>query len=115
MYKDKERQKEANRLAAQRKRDKQKAEGMTETEGVTQKGMTNQGMTQEPVVIPARPENYGQPDCECQQCKTNRAKGNRHIINHGPWRPAAELRDNEINRVSLPGDVDYEGACVELT
>jgi len=37
MYKDAEKQKEANRLAAQRRRDKAK--------GMTQEGMTGQGMT----------------------------------------------------------------------
>jgi len=27
------------------------------------------------------------------------------------YKPAKELADNEINRVSLPGDCDYDGVC----
>ena len=47
MYKDTDKQKEANRIAAQKRRDKTKGtrEGMTIEEGMTPKGMTNQGMT----------------------------------------------------------------------
>jgi hypothetical protein len=51
--------------------------------------------------------NYGQPDCECQHCQTNRASGNRHTINHGVYKKAHELAPNELNRVALPGDPDY--------
>lgn len=47
MYKSKEEQKEANRLASQRRRDKQK--GMTQ--GMTKEGMTEQGMTQYPALL----------------------------------------------------------------
>ena len=49
MYKDKDKQKEANRLAAQKRRNKSKGmtEGMTIEQGMTPKGMTNQGMTRE--------------------------------------------------------------------
>ena len=43
MYKDKDRQKEANRLAKQRQR----------TKGMTQEGMTGQGMTEGNTVYPA--------------------------------------------------------------
>ena len=44
MYKDKEQQKEANRLASQRRRDKSK--------GMTREGMTEQGMTQGCILEP---------------------------------------------------------------
>jgi len=50
-------------------------------------------------------------DCTCMHCQTNRANGSRHSINHGPWKSAGELAANELNRVPLFGDVDYEG-CV---
>ena len=53
--------------------------------------------------------NFGQPDCECMHCRQNRRQGNHHIINHGPYKPASALSQKELNRVSLPGDVDYVG------
>ena len=55
----------------------------------------------------AKPGNFGQPDCECKDCLCNKYSGNKHVINHGAWKPAGELGENEINRVALPGDVDY--------
>lgn len=54
-----------------------------------------------------RPAHYGQLDCECRMCKTNRAHGGKHTINHGPYKTVAQLGTGEFNRVSLPGDVDY--------
>lgn len=53
--------------------------------------------------------NYGQPNCECQHCINNRANGSKHTLNHGAWKTAADLGDQELNRVSLPGDADYAG------
>lgn len=53
------------------------------------------------------PANYGLEDCDCQMCRANRLTGNKKIVNHGEYKPIAELADNEINRVTLPGDVDY--------
>jgi len=29
-------------------------------------------------------------------------------LNHGRYKAFSELADNEVNRVSLPGDVDYK-------
>jgi hypothetical protein len=53
--------------------------------------------------------NYGQPDCECKHCQNHRAnKGSKLTLNHGKYKTAKELADNEINRVSLPGDADYK-------
>ncbi len=57
--------------------------------------------------------NYGQPDCDCQHCQTNRANGNKHVISHGRYKPARELADKELNRVPLPGDPNYKGCCYE--
>jgi len=55
------------------------------------------------------PANYGQPDCECRHCANNRAQNNRLLINHGPYKTAAELKSNEVNRQTMSGDADYEG------
>lgn len=55
-----------------------------------------------------RPDNYGQQDCQCQHCQANRRNGSSHTINHGPYKTAAELGPHELNRVTLPGDSDYE-------
>ncbi len=64
----------------------------------------------DPVALPA---NFGQPDCECKHCRNNRANGSKHRINHGPYKTAGELADNELNRVTFPSDPDYkhEGIC----
>jgi len=105
VYKDKGKQKEANKAAAQRRRDKTK--GMTPA--VTPKpNVIPNSHTQN--VIP----NYGQPGCECMHCKHNRANGSRHILNHGPHKPAHLLGQDELNRVSLPGDPDYDGTAQHL-
>jgi hypothetical protein len=110
MYKDREKQKEANRLAAQKRRDKVK--GMTlDAEKVHE--------TSYPDVIP-EPYNgpdirkagvdpyqtipgYGTLSCQCQHCKQNKGK---YILNHGPIKH--NLGPMEVNRVALPGDPDYE-------
>jgi len=56
-----------------------------------------------------KPANYGQPDCQCMHCQQNRSQppARQKILNHGPYKAAPELADNEINRVSLSGDIDY--------
>ncbi len=58
--------------------------------------------------------NYGQSDCECRHCQTNRANGNKHTINHGPYKTAGQLAERELNRVSLPGDPDHAGVCLTV-
>ena len=58
-----------------------------------------------------QPANFGQPDCDCKHCQQHRAtKGSKLTLNHGAHKTANELGEHEINRVSLPGDVDYIGA-----
>ena len=104
-YLDKDKQKEANRLAAKLYR-------LNKRKGMTQQGMTQQGMTEgmtEPVSNTLRPANYGQPDCECRHCQNNRKQNNRLLINHGPYKTAVQLKSNEVNRQAMPGDADYEG------
>lgn len=59
-----------------------------------------------------KPTNFGQPNCECKQCESNRNTGNRHTLNHGAWKSFKELASGELNRVALPGDVDYAGVAV---
>ena len=78
-------------------------------------GITEQEFTEKvseiydvPVKLPA---NFGQPNCECMHCQSKRVNKSKNIINHGPVKTAAQLGPNEINRVSLPGDVDYRGVC----
>ena len=125
MYKDRNKQKEANRQAQARRRQ----QGMTKrgmTEGVT-------GVTLPQVVIEelspeihmaindecnkrafkslAMPANFGQDDCTCRHCQNNRAKGSPHTLNHGAHKLAKALSKKELNRVTLPGDVDYKGAA----
>ncbi len=54
-----------------------------------------------------KPANYGQPGCQCQHCQSIRINKSKVVLNHGAYKPAKELDKNELNRVSLPGDVDY--------
>jgi hypothetical protein len=55
------------------------------------------------------PANFGQADCACRHCRANRANGSKLEINHGPYKGCKDLIKGEVNRVALPGDVDYEG------
>ena len=93
MYKDKEKQREANRLAKQRQRSK----------GMTSAGYDTVGMTSKDM-----PANYGQQGCECKHCQQSRSNKSKLVINHGDYKPANELAANEVNRVSMPGDSDYD-------
>ncbi len=56
--------------------------------------------------------NFGESDCACKMCETNRLSSSKHIINHGAWKPLGKLGKTELNRVSLPGDVDYKGVAI---
>ena len=69
--------------------------------------VTNTGYT--PVTLPL---NYGLPDCQCRHCINNRSRPDKeqYTINHGAYKSIEKLGYNEINRVSLPGDVDYATA-----
>ena len=100
-YKDKDRQREAVRQAVAKSR----AKGITE--GITSEGITHT-IDIEPV-IPNMPANYGTDTCTCRHCQNNRAQGMRLTINHGPYKTAVELKGNEVNRQTMPGDADYEG------
>ena len=45
------------------------------------------------------------------QHEQNCAARGVNTCNTGPYKPAHELGQREVNRVSLPGDVDYHGVC----
>lgn len=57
-----------------------------------------------------KPDNFGEEDCCCQHCATNKSNGNKNTLNHGKWKSCKELAAKEFNRVALPGDSDYKGA-----
>ena len=78
-------------------------------------GITEQEFTEEvskiydvPIKLPA---NFGQLDCECMHCQQSRANNSKLVLNHGPVKSFEQLADNEVNRVSLPGDIDYKGVA----
>jgi len=78
--------------------------------GDTAKGDNGPAVAKLPCSDPKEfPANYGQPDCQCKHCQASRSRANGRLINHGPWKSASQLAANEVNRVSLPGDVDYHG------
>lgn len=135
MYKDPEKQKEAKRLSAQRRRDRAKGT----TQGTTIEGTTPQGTTGgvesssgirleagEPEIA-QKPESEGipkvvtwtaypgGPDCACGMCKNKRSAGKpTDKLWHGKPMSAVDLNHNGFtaNRVSLPGDSDYKGVAV---
>ena len=55
---------------------------------------------------------FGGPNCECMHCRAIKSNGLNLTINHGPYKPAGELVENEVNRVAMPGDPDYIGVGV---
>lgn len=57
--------------------------------------------------------NFGQSDCQCKHCQNNRAGGSKLTLNHGKYKTADELGEHEGNRVSLPGDPDYENLQID--
>ena len=63
-------------------------------------GMTPEGWSD---ILPA---NYGEEDCACLHCQQNSGK---KILDHGVYKDFSVLGENEMNRISLPGDVDYCG------
>jgi len=121
MYKDKDKQKEANRGRQRRYRALRKGvtESRRDSKGVTldmKPGGGNLGpaiketLSNGSVVLEDKPANFGQPNCECKHCQSVRSNKSHNVLNHGPHKPASELSLNELNRVALPGDVDYRGA-----
>ena len=110
--------KEQSRQRQQRYRERQKS--VTNSNAtVTQNGSVTEGRNVIPDLNetiyppdPQKPANFGQDNCQCKHCQNNRSHGSRLTINHGPYKPASELSEHEVNRVSLPSDVDYAGVEV---
>ncbi len=115
-----DKQKEQSRRRQQRYRDQKRNAAVTKERNVTGKNVTlSDSALREPITLPEMPKSpamlpasFGQPDCTCQHCSNNRRNGIRKILNHGPTKTKSELAKNELNRVSLPGDVDYKGVAV---
>ena len=105
MYKDKAKQKEANKRAKDRYLARVKAEGIPE-QGIPV-GIPV-GIPEKDISIPELPANFDQPDCGCGHCQNIRASGGHKLLNHGPHKTAGELKTGEYNRVALPGDTDYK-------
>lgn len=108
------------RIAYKRKTEQTKSEHPkpnTQSESVTNGYYVggDDGAVKAPINNIGKPANFGLPDCECKHCQSNRANNanrateNKLIINHGAYKTSEQLAKNEVNRVSLPGDVDYEG------
>ena len=64
-----------------------------------------------PISSVAEIKNFGELGCECRHCQQNTTNKSRHTLNHGAYKTARELEDGKLNRVSLPGDADYEGGA----
>ncbi|KKK64343.1 hypothetical protein LCGC14_2985150 [marine sediment metagenome] len=112
-YKDKNKQREAVRDAARRRRAREKsitAEARVEPTEVSPEVVPNESGCETPEGrVQAVPDRYGSQDCQCLHCAVNKRKGGKHTINHWSYKPAHELEKNEINRICLLGDVDYQG------
>ncbi len=105
-YKDKEKQKAAQREWVRQKRVNKGSTLAGSTEGIV-------SMPSEGIPSVGLPLNFGCPDCRCKHCHQAKTNGNKHTINHSSWKPVKELAVHELNRVSLPGDVDYNGVCAD--
>lgn len=100
VYKDENKRKQAQRERSRRFRNKHK--------GVTKQGVPSIGTVTPEGPKAKVPPNYGLDNCLCLHCVQNKGK---RIINHGKRKLAHELGENEVNRVSLPGDIDYGGVA----
>lgn len=113
-YKDKDKQREADRIRQQRRRDKVKAKDVTipgcDVAAIKEYPDGKVELISVEDVYKPPIENFGQPGCQCKHCQQNRNQGSRHIINHGPYKKEAELKGRELNRVALPGDPDFTPA-----
>ncbi len=90
MYKDPEKQREADRARQKRRRDKIKSKGVTES------GRDGQGVTKEGMTIVMKSRQTGMTNSTSASVKTAK--------------PERTAQGNI--RVSKPGDADYEGVAV---
>jgi hypothetical protein len=73
----------------------------TELSETLSETMTPEGLKS---VVPA---NYGLSNCACLHCRATKSNKSDKILNHGAYKHGEQLAANELNRVSLPGDIDY--------
>ena len=109
-YKDKQKQREANRAAAKRYRVK----GMTQKQGMTDGSMDIHTLAMMDAGCGNKLSHGLPPDLNPMGLKPEQMRhvvGARpgHTINTGHYKRADQLALGELNRVSLPGDADYEG------
>ena len=53
-------------------------------------------------------------DQPCQHCQSKSTNKSKNIINHEQYKTADELEEDEVNRVSLPGDSDYDSPSPKI-
>ena len=75
---------------------------------VTDVGKNDIAILQASGDVHMKPATYGQADCQCMHCKTNRVNGTKLNIIHDR---SPNKTSQDVQRVSLPGDVDYDGVC----
>ena len=109
MYKDKVKQREAARVRQQRRRDANKDKGVT-NQGVTV--TLEQGVTIEPEQQTRTASYQDYLDHPEDYAKRTDAS----VLNWGDGLTAKQLGTSpfKANRVTLPGDWDYEGCCVQV-
>lgn len=132
-YKDKEKQRQADKARQQRRRDVIKAKGVTNVtpkpEGVTGQGSTPSGLTPEPPVYTEAKKLVDQAAAHVAKhggevsFKTVKGKvQDVHVTaglvgcgRYGVWpnqyKPASQLAKGKFNIVPLPGDADYTGCA----
>jgi hypothetical protein len=54
------------------------------------------------------------PEQQCAANNQSRGKVDQHTVNTGTYKTSDKLDTNEHNRVSLPGDEDYDGVVTEV-
>lgn len=66
-------------------------------------------LNEQPAVNSKLPLNYGLENCTCKHCESNRINGNKLVVNH-----TGQQLPGQVNRVSLPGDIDYDGCMIQV-
>ena len=68
-------------------------------------------VTPEPVTPPdVTPTGVTPSTQDLSQCQ-HVLQAVHNTVNTGAWLPASQLPAGTVNRVSLPGDADYQGCC----
>ncbi len=77
-------------------------------DGKRDESVTQPSQKRDVTATVTRPANFGQPGCEYRHCANVWPAGSKHKLYHGLYKPASELSKDELNRIALPGDVDYK-------